>query len=72
MGKYDSGASRREQALCMHALETGDFDNMTDAEWLALCEQIAHDSPDGSVDLTKVSRATLEKVKTANGAEEDD
>jgi hypothetical protein len=28
----------------MEALASGDFDTMSDQEWIALCEQIAHDA----------------------------
>jgi hypothetical protein len=43
-GRYDSGGTKREQALCMEALLSGDFDSLSDQEWIALCEQIAHDA----------------------------
>ena len=31
----------REQQLCNEALRSGDFDAITDSEWLALCESEA-------------------------------
>lgn len=34
-------ASRREQELCVTALESGHYDSMSDDEWVALCEQLA-------------------------------
>ena len=30
-----------EQDLCNEAIQSGDFDTMTDSEWVALCEQAA-------------------------------
>ena len=36
-----SEGTRREQALCLAALESGDYDNLSDAEWVALCEELA-------------------------------
>ena len=41
LGKYDSEAYRREQAFCLDALDSGEFDNLSDAEWIALCERVA-------------------------------
>ncbi|HNR29437.1 MAG TPA: hypothetical protein PKI11_00980 [Candidatus Hydrogenedentes bacterium] len=40
-GRHDSAATRREQALCKAALESGDCDAMSDDEWVALCEAVA-------------------------------
>ena len=40
MGKYDSEGFQREQALCRDALATQDFDNLSDKEWVALCESV--------------------------------
>lgn len=41
LGKYDSEAYRREQEFCLDALDSGEFDNLSDAEWIALCERVA-------------------------------
>ena len=30
-----------EQYLCNEALRTGDFDSISDSEWIALCERVA-------------------------------
>ena len=38
-----SAASRREQALCIDALESGEYDDLTDKEWVAMCERTARD-----------------------------
>jgi hypothetical protein len=38
-----SEATRREQELCAQALDTGDFDDMSDAEWVALCEKLSRE-----------------------------
>ena len=32
-----------EQRLCNEALRTGDYDAMSDKEWVALCERAADD-----------------------------
>jgi hypothetical protein len=42
--RHISEAERREQALCRAALDAGKYDNLSDAEWIALCEQIARES----------------------------
>lgn len=44
VGRHHTEASRREQELCLKALETGKFDEMSDDEWIALCEQTARDA----------------------------
>jgi hypothetical protein len=33
-----------EQTLCLEALESGAYDDMSDQEWVALCEKLASDS----------------------------
>lgn len=33
-----------EQTLCLEALESGAYDNMSDQEWVALCERLAADA----------------------------
>ncbi len=33
-----------EQTLCLEALESGVYDDMSDQEWVALCEKLASDS----------------------------
>ncbi len=38
-----SEATRREQELCAAALDSGEFDNMSDAEWVALCEKLGRE-----------------------------
>ncbi|MBP8131776.1 MAG: hypothetical protein KA184_19530 [Candidatus Hydrogenedentes bacterium] len=47
-GRHDSASTRREQALCRAALESGECDAMTDDEWVALCESVA--SADGAAE----------------------
>lgn len=42
--RHISEAERREQALCRAALDAGKYDNLSDAEWIALCEQIARET----------------------------
>lgn len=44
VGRHHTEASRREQELCLKALESGSFDEMSDEEWIALCEQTARDA----------------------------
>ena len=45
--QVSSGSSARktrveeEQFLCNEALRTGDFDAISDSEWVALCERVA-------------------------------
>ena len=31
----------REQALCNEALESGEYDSISDEDWILLCERIA-------------------------------
>jgi hypothetical protein len=38
-GRRDSLSA--EQHLCLEALESADFDSMSDHEWVALCENVA-------------------------------
>tara|TARA_R110001592_G_scaffold23807_1_gene92855 strand:- start:1479 stop:1688 length:210 start_codon:yes stop_codon:yes gene_type:complete len=49
-----------EQFLCNEALRTGDFDAISDSEWIALCERAAgkvrHVPKDSELD-EEVSRA---------------
>jgi len=35
------GALNEEQSFCLAALESGAFDDMSDQEWVAVCERIA-------------------------------
>ena len=42
-GRYGSDAARREQKLCVDAMHSGDYDDMTDAEWVLMCEQLARE-----------------------------
>jgi hypothetical protein len=44
VGRHDSNSSRREQALCRAALVSEEFDELTDQEWVAMCERIARES----------------------------
>jgi hypothetical protein len=37
-------AARREQELCVAAMDSGDFDDMSDADWVALCERLGRDA----------------------------
>ncbi len=51
VGRHDSFGSRREQALCVDAVASGNFDTMTDTEWVAMCERVAREErfrPDDS------------------------
>ncbi len=51
VGRHDSFGSRREQALCVDAVASGNFDTMTDTEWVAMCERVAREerfAPDDS------------------------
>jgi hypothetical protein len=47
-GRHHTDASRREQALCVQALSSGDYDNMSDGEWVALCEQVAREEAEAA------------------------
>jgi hypothetical protein len=37
-------STREEQILCLEALESGAYDDMSDQEWVALCERLAADA----------------------------
>ena len=41
----DSNAMHREQALCRLALESEDYDTMSDEEWVSLCERTGKIDP---------------------------
>lgn len=43
-GRYVSAGSRREQALCEEAVLSGEYDDMSDAEWVTMCERIAQEA----------------------------
>jgi len=43
MLRYHTRASKREQALCVEALASGKFDEMSDKDWVYLCESISRD-----------------------------
>lgn len=47
-GRHSSASSQREQALCVEALESGEFDNLSDAEWVALCERISREEEESA------------------------
>ena len=49
--RHISEAERREQALCRAALDAGKYDNLSDAEWIALCEQIARETKEADDNL---------------------
>ncbi|HIJ72884.1 MAG TPA: hypothetical protein HPP83_02175 [Candidatus Hydrogenedentes bacterium] len=46
IGRQKSLGTRREQALCIAALESGACDGMTDKEWVTLCEEVATEDKD--------------------------
>jgi len=46
-----------EQFLCNEALRTGDFDSISDSEWVALCERVASKGRD--LDLADGRDATI-------------
>lgn len=39
-----SNSVELEQALCMDALTTGAYDEMSDEEWVAMCERVAREN----------------------------
>jgi len=45
-GRHETVATCREQALCLAALESGEYDGMTDKEWVLLCEEVAKKTAD--------------------------
>lgn len=45
--RHSSDAERREQALCADALSSGEFDAMSDDEWVLLCERAARTAENG-------------------------
>jgi len=46
-------ATHREQALCMAALESCEYDAMTDEEWVSLCEKVGKEYLDAPPEGTK-------------------
>ena len=62
MGKYDSESLRREQEFCLNALSSGDFDEMTDSEWIAMCEEV------GSTKKKEAARKAAAEAAAAEGA----
>ena len=43
-GRHESASIRREQALCVGAMESGEYDAMSDTEWVLLCEMTARET----------------------------
>mgnify|MGYP000356756637 CR=1 FL=1 len=43
VGHIQSHFDRREQRFCLEALESGEFDGLTDDAWVKLCEGISKD-----------------------------
>jgi len=39
--RSDIDSLRREQELCIDAMSSGEFDDLSDQEWVALCERVA-------------------------------
>jgi hypothetical protein len=46
-------ATHREQALCMAALESREYDAMTDEEWVSLCEKVGKEHLGAPLEGTK-------------------
>lgn len=57
IGRHSSAVSSHEQELCNAALLSGQYDNMTDEEWVAMCERIAHKKTGDSAQTDKASIA---------------
>ncbi len=49
--RHTSNAIQREQELCLDALESGDYDTMTDKQWIELCEQASRDAQEAQTAL---------------------
>ncbi|MBI2422301.1 MAG: hypothetical protein HYV27_05680 [Candidatus Hydrogenedentes bacterium] len=47
-------ALRREQELCVAAVTSGEYDDMSDAEWVLLCEQLAQEAAGSHAEETAV------------------
>jgi len=52
-------ASRREQTLCIAALTSGEYDHISDKEWVLMCEQAAREATADSQAREHLSVATL-------------
>ncbi|MBI1317366.1 MAG: hypothetical protein GC168_00270 [Candidatus Hydrogenedens sp.] len=39
--KREQDAMRIEQEFCLDAMSSGEFDDLSDQEWVALCERVA-------------------------------
>lgn len=57
-----------EQSLCLKALESGAYDDMSDQEWVALCERLAADARHHE-DLVAAELAAGSDGETAMGPE---
>jgi hypothetical protein len=55
IGRQQSEATRREQEFCMAVLESGEYDDLSDSEWIALCERVA----DGGQTVRKAAGGTM-------------
>lgn len=63
LSRHDSSASRREQELCRDALDTGQYDELTDQQWVAMCERIARESAGEGVDTIDAIAETESAVE---------
>jgi hypothetical protein len=41
--EHNTAATRAEQALCLSALDSGEFDHLSDMQWVALCERLSRE-----------------------------
>lgn len=57
--RHDSTATYREQALCRLALESSKYDELSDDEWVTLCEKAAKEAE-------KTSREATERIVPAS------
>lgn len=60
--------ANEEQSLCLEALESGAYDDMSDQEWVALCERLAadarhHDAPPHPEDTLDVVADLIKPAK---------
>jgi hypothetical protein len=65
-GHIQSHFDRREQTFCNAAVESGEFDALTDEAWVRLCETV---SKDGRVDEAGLDEQVVAQsvVTTADG-----
>ncbi len=71
-GHIQSHFDRREQTFCNAAVESGEFDALTDEAWVRLCETVSKDGrADAARSEEQVAGTTEDGIRQKNGVGEE-